>query len=408
MSRVLKDGWEVRKLCEVCQIGDGNHSSKYPKKNEMTDEGTPFIRAKNMVDGQLSWLDMKYISKEKHATLKKGHLKTNDILFTNRGEIGKLAIVSNDFENSNLNSQIAWFRCNETLNNKFLFYFLLSPLMQKYYLIEKNGAALQQFTIKQINNISFPIPSLQEQKRIVTILDEAFTAIEKAKANAQLNLQNAKELFESYLQGVFENKDESWEEKTLGEIATFRNGMNFTKSSKGEEIQIVGVKNFQKSFWVPSKNLESVTIDGKLNEIDSLKEDDILAVRSNGNPKLIGRTLLAGKISEKVSHSGFTIRIRLNSSFLSSIYLCHYLKTQKTREELIKSGNGVGIKSLNQSSLSSLLIPFPPITEQKQIVKKLNALSNETEKLETNYKLKIQDLEELKKSILQKAFNGEL
>ena len=79
-------------------------------------------------------------------------------------------------------------------------------------------------------------------------------------------------------------------------MATFRNGMNFTKGSKGEVIKIVGVRDFQKSFWVPFENLESVTINGKLNETDFLKEGDILAVRSNGNPELIGRTLLAGKV----------------------------------------------------------------------------------------------------------------
>jgi len=214
----MKTSWQTKKLGEICRIGDGNHSSKYPKKNEMTDKGVPFIRANNLVNGHVSWTDMKFISKEKHEILKKGHLKTGDILFTNRGEIGKIAIVGVDFNNSNLNSQIAWFRSTEQLNNKFLFYFLSSPKLQSYYLVEKNGAALQQFTIKQINNIDVPIPSLPEQKRIVKILDEVFEKIEKTKENAERNLKNSKELFESYLQSVFANPGKDWGHKTLGEI----------------------------------------------------------------------------------------------------------------------------------------------------------------------------------------------
>ena len=140
-----------------------------------------------------------------------------------------------------------------------------------------------------------------------------------------------------------------------------------------------------------------------------MKGNDILAVRSNGNPELIGRTLLAGNVLGKVSHSGFTIRIRLNSNIIYPLYLCHFLKTQRTRKELVKSGTGVNIKSLNQGALSSLLISFPEsLIEQQSIIQKLNALSFETKRLEAVYQQKIVDLEELKKSMLQKAFSGEL
>ena len=76
-----------------------------------------------------------------------------------------------------------------------------------------------------------------------------------------------------------------------------------------ERIKIVGVRNFQKHFSAPLDDLDTVTIDGKLNEQDSLKQNDILAVRSNGNIELIGRCILVGEVTGKISHSGFTIRI---------------------------------------------------------------------------------------------------
>ena len=120
------EGWVETTLGEVCLIGDGNHSSKYPKKSEMVDSGVPFIRGVNIVNGAISDVDMRYITDEKHSTLLKGHLESGDILFTNRGEIGKLGIVDDSHHGANLNSQIAWLRCNLECLNKFLFYQLLT------------------------------------------------------------------------------------------------------------------------------------------------------------------------------------------------------------------------------------------------------------------------------------------
>ena len=139
-----------------------------------------------------------------------------------------------------------------------------------------------------------------------------------------------------------------------------------------------------------------------------LREGDILTVRSNGNPELIGRTLLAEKVDGDVSHSGFTIRIRIEDKNVYPVYLCHYLKSKKARELLVKSGTGTNIKSLNQGALTALVIPLPKIAEQNAIVKKLDALSAQTKELEAIFRKKIADVDELKKSVLQKAFAGEL
>jgi type I restriction enzyme S subunit len=90
----------------------------------MVESGVAFIRSTNIVNGTLSDKDLVYLTEAKHKELKKGHLKTGDVLITNRGEIGKVAIVDIRFNNSNLNSQIAWLRCNPTLNNQYLLFLL--------------------------------------------------------------------------------------------------------------------------------------------------------------------------------------------------------------------------------------------------------------------------------------------
>ena len=382
----MKKGWELKKLGDICEL----YQPKTISSKEMVDEGNYPVFGANGIIGKYD----------------KYNHEVPQLLITCRGATCGSINISEPKSWINGNAMVVRPKDN-SLSLKFIEYLFLGGID-----ISKTitGAAQPQITRQSLSPVLISYPSsIQEQHRIVAILDEAFTAIAIAKANAERNLKNAKELFESYLQGVFENKDEGWEEKSLGEIATFRNGMNFTKSSKGEKINIVGVKDFQNSFWVPFETLETVVLDGKLNEFDLLREGDILAVRSNGNPQLIGRTLLASKVEGKVSHSGFTIRIRLNEENIDPIYLCNYLKIPKTRKILVDGGNGVGIKSLNQGSLSALIIPFPKsLKEQQTVVQKLDTLSTEIKKLEANYKQKINDLEELKKSVLQKAFSGEL
>ncbi|MDZ4344518.1 MAG: restriction endonuclease subunit S [Candidatus Binatia bacterium] len=271
------------------------------------------------------------------------------------------------------------------------------------------GAAQPQITRTNLAPLEITYPSaIEEQQRIVGILDEAFGGIATAKANAEKNLQNARALFESHLQSVFTQRGKGWVEKSLGNLASFRNGINYTQNSKGEHIKIVGVRNFQKHFSAPLDDLDTVTIDGQLSELDSLRQDDILAVRSNGNIELIGRSLLVGEVTENISHSGFTIRIRLSNAEVLPRYLCHFMKSASSRKRLTDGGTGTNIKSLNQGMLSALAIPFPPISVQKILVKKLESISEETQRLATLYERKLAALEALKKSLLHHAFTGQL
>jgi type I restriction enzyme S subunit len=166
--------------------------------------------------------------------------------------------------------------------------------------------------------------------------------------------------------------------------------------------------DFQKNFWAPLDNLDTVTTDGTLPDLDTLKENDLLFVRSNGNLELIGRCLLVGKVDAKISHSGFTIRARLNGGPVTPKFLCHFLKSSSARRKMIDSGIGTNIKSLSQATLSALAIPFPPSAEQTHIVIQLEAIESETQRLEAIYQRKLTALDELKKSLLHRAFSGQL
>ncbi len=133
-----------------------------------------------------------------------------------------------------------------------------------------------------------------------------------------------------------------------------------------------------------------------------------LTVRSNENIKFIGRTILAGEVPEKISHSGFNIRIRLSNREVLPQYLCHFMKCAASRKQLVDGGTGTNIKSLNQQTLSALCIPFPSLAGQNALIAKLQSLSTETQRLESIYQRKLAALDSLKKSLLHQAFSGAL
>jgi len=399
----MKTGWQTTTLGAVAQIGAGNSA---PQAKELFANGThPFFRTSDA--GRIRFGNIfeasDNLNDEGIKSLRR--FPSGTILFPKSGASTflnhRVMLGVDGFVSSHLATIVG----DETkVDRRFLLYFLTTVSAQD--MIQDH--AYPSLNLPVISEISVPLPPLPEQQRIVGILDEAFEGVATAKTNAEKNIQNVRALFESHLQSVFTQRGKGWVEKPLGSIANFRNGINYTKDSKGESIKIVGVRNFQKNYFAPLDDLDTVTIDGELSELDSLKQDDILSVRSNGNIELIGRCILVGEVEEKVSHSGFTIRIRLANGEVLPKYLCHFMKSSKTRKRLTEGGTGTNIKSLNQGMLSALVMPFPPIAIQKVLVEKLEILFGETQRIEFLYQRKLAALEALKKSLLHQAFGGQL
>jgi type I restriction enzyme S subunit len=384
----VKAGWEVKTLDQISQNLD--HRREPISKSVRVSGDYPYYGASGIVDYVSEYLfdeDTLLVSEDGANLL----ARSSPIAFSASGKYW----VNN-------HAHVLRFRDRET--QRFVEHFFASIAIDNYV----TGAAQPKLTQKALNSIPIPVPGLGEQKRIVGILDEAFEGIARAKANAERNLQNARALFESYLESVLTQRGEGWKEVSLGELASFRNGINFTQDSKGEEVKIVGVKDFRDDYWIPSENLDVVTVDGKLSELDVLKKGDILTVRSNGNPALIGRCILAGEVQEKISHSGFTIRLRLSGSELLPQYLCHFMKCTSTRKQLTDAGTGTNIKSLNQQTLSALTVLFPSVPEQRGLVARIEELSEEVRELENILQQKLAAVDELKRSLLHQAFTGAL
>ena len=346
-------------------ISDGNYSSKYPRSEEFVEEGIPFIRSNNMVDGDITDDEMYHITPEKHSILLKGHVKAGDVLITTRGNIGQVAIVPDRHEDSNINAQIVLLRTNqETLYNRYLLWALQSREAKEQYLALQTGTALKQLPVGKLEKLYIEATDINKQHEIADVFDKTYKVIKLRRKELQLLDDLIKARFVEMFGDPIVN-EKGWMTKPLLDMGQCKNGMNFHYDDKGIEINCLGVGNF-KNLSVIDNTEELPTV--SLNEMPSeeylLKDDDIVFVRSNGNKALVGRSLAVYPGDVPTTFSGFCIRYRKYDNEIIVPYLLRVLKTDSMRVKM--TGRGANIQNLNQQILGTLVIPVPPIELQEQ------------------------------------------
>jgi type I restriction enzyme S subunit len=390
--------WQVKKLGEVCEFRNGAAHEK-----QITEEGEYIL------------INSKFISsdgkKYKRTDRALAPLSVGEVAFVmsdvpNGKALAKCFLIDKD-NLYTLNQRIGVISSKEFIPEFLVYQFNRN----KYLLSFDNGENQTNLRKGDILNCPLLIPPLAEQKAIVAILDEAFGEIEKVKANTEQNLKNAKEIFESYLQGVFENKGDDWEEKKLGEVCEFRNGLWTGKKTPFQKVGVIRNANFTKDCFLDYSNIVYIDVEQKQFQTRQLIEGDIILEKSGGGPKQpVGRVVIFDKKDGDFSFSNFTSSIRvkdknnLDFNFLHRYLFFEYISgaTEKMQS------HSTGIRNLRFDEYKEIPIPLPPLTEQKVIVQRLDALRAETQRLESIYRARLINLEELKKSILQKAFSGEL
>lgn len=164
-----------------------------------------------------------------------------------------------------------------------------------------------------------------------------------------------------------------WPTERLGDLAEFRNGVNYNKSSFGEGVKIVGVSNFKDYTKPKYDELEQINPDGTVTERNMLHDGDIVFVRSNGNRELIGRSLFIEQPPEEITHSAFTIRLRFRIHDVYPKFYAYFFRTPLIRHALTAQGGGTNINNLNQDILNALEVPLPPLWVQRRIASMLSA-----------------------------------
>jgi type I restriction enzyme S subunit len=272
----------------------------------------------------------------------------------------------------------------EFLDRSWFYHFLISDEFQAPLLSVADRSAQAGFSKDDIYNFSIPVPPLPEQHRIVAILDEAFAAIATARANAEQNLKNARELFESHLQQVFSQKGEGWVEVRFEDCIRLKSGENLTSKQMSDDglYPVFGGNG----------------IAGKHDSFNL-----------SGDNVIIGRVgALCGNvrhIREKIWLTDNAFKVVDMQYVFDNAFLTYLLNNKDLRSYARQAAQPV----ISNSSLKDVLLKFPKdVKEQSRIVYRLDALRSETQRLEAIYQQKITALDELKKSLLHQAFSGAL
>jgi len=191
-----------------------------------------------------------------------------------------------------------------------------------------------------------------------------------------------------------------WPTKRLGELAEFRNGVNYNKSSFGEGVKVVGVSDFHDYTKPKYAELDQINPAGIVTERNILRDGDIVFVRSNGNRQLIGRSLFIEEPPEEVTHSAFTIRLRFTSHQVHPKFYAYCFRTPLIRHALSAHGGGTNINNLNQNILAALEVPFPTLPLQRRIAGILSAY----DELMENSQRRIRILEAMASALYREWF----
>ena len=407
----MRKGWEIKKLSELFEV----KSSSRVHQADWKTSGIPFYRAREVVklakDGFVN--NELYISQELYNefTKTKGAPKDGDIIVSAVGTLGQCYLVKKTDKFYFKDASVLWLENLGEVNSRFIDYAFKSDLIINQVMEGSMGATVGTLTISRAKEINIPLPPLSEQQEIVSILDKTFESIERAKSNAEQNLKNARELFDSYLQNIFEKGN--WIETTLEKLSKKKDavvsgpfGSNLKVSDYKEKgVPILRLQNIGKGFFI-NKSIKFITKE-KAEELKyhSFKSGDIVLAKL-GIP--IGKTCIIPESFEDGIITADVVRIRPDKNIVNYKFLEYFLNTNISVAQLTGNISGATRPRVNLSDVRNIKLTLPSLEEQKVIVNELDELTLKINKLEEILNRKINSLEELKKSILQKAFNGEL
>lgn len=381
----MKQDWEIKKLKEVCEIEYGTRvvnkrdgGTTYPVYGG---GGATFFM--DSFNRENCFIVSRFAMSQQCTRYVKGKFFLNDSGLSVRPN--GLMKISQDF-----------------LNLQMLF-------LNDYIYSLARGTAQKNLDVPTFRNIDIAYPkSLETQQQIVSILDETLEAIDKAKANAQQNLQNAKELFSNYLQGLFENPKDNWEMKKWGDLCDFVRGP-FGGSLKKSIFKEEGYVVYEQKHAIHDhfNQLRYFIDEEKFNEMIrfEVKPGDIIMSCSGvtlGRVAIIPDGIKRGIINQALLK--LTPKKNVSVQFLK-----HWLRSNIFQNIIFEYSGGAAIPNVPAAKiLKEILIPLPSLKVQNEVVNDIELMIFKTKKLEAIYTQKIADLDELKKSILQKAFAGEL
>ena len=388
----MRKGWERKPLAELCEVIAGQ--SPEGRFYNFEAMGIPFYQGKKEFGEKFVEAPTTWTTKTTKIAIE------GDILMSVRAPVGP---VNFSTEQICIGRGLAAIRSGNNLSRDFLFYQLLYLQPE---IAGKEGAVFASINKSEIEALPLILPPLEEQQRIVSILDEAFAGLASAQAHAARNLQNARALFESHLQAVFTQRGEGWVERRLGDIVTrLTNGYvgptrNIYQRSGVPYLLARHVKNNVLTF--DRKTFITDAFNEK-NKKSMLKEGDVLLVQSGH----IGHSAVV--TSEHKGHNCHAmIVITPVVLAVTGEFLSLYFNSPEMRQRFEQIRSGSTVPHLTCGAVKEMFISIPDLTIQRRLVEQSKKIQAETQHLTRIYEQKLALLAALKKSLLHQAFSGEL
>ena len=385
-------------------------------------------------------------------------VKVGDILFsTVRTYLKNIAVVPSAYDGQIASTGFCVIRPSGGINSTLYFLLaqtndFLNPLNEL-----QRGTSYPAVRDSDVFSQFVPVPPLPEQRRIVAKIEELFSDLDAGIAALKKVQAQLKRYRQAVLKAAVEGKltaewraayrgeiepasalleriraeraknasgkakalptvdvselgelPEGWEWATLGEIATFKNGINFSGSQKGEKgIPTIDVFNmYSKGIYVNLENLYRVNVAPKTETL--LKQGDILFVRSSVKREGVGWASIFKETEESITFCGFIIRARLHTADLSPEYLTYFLRTDSSRAQIVGRSSQVTITNISQDSLGKVPVSLPSLAEQQQIVAEVERRLSVADEVERTVDASLKQAERLRQSILWQAFAGKL
>lgn len=404
--------WVSKRLSEVTsKIGSG--ATPLGGEAAYKQHGIALIRSLNVHDGEFRLKDLAFLDQVQASRLDNVVVESDDILLNITGaSVARCCLVPEVILPARVNQHVAIVRpLQNFLLPKFLQYMLVSRDCKDRLLHtgESAGSTRQALTKAQLQDFVVRFPeSINEQRRIVTLLDEAFADIATAKANAEKNLQNAEALFQSQLTTLFNRPAKNAARTTIGQatggVFTGPFGSLLHKQDYVENgIPLVNPAHISQNGIEPDqrKTVSNETAQRLANYI--MRAGDIVIGRRGE----MGRCALITAVEDGwlCGTGSFFIK---PSPRCDAGYLVHLLRSDQCKKQLEKIAGGAVMPNLSNTDLSNFALELPPVEDQKQIVKQIELAKQEVENLKSIYRQKLTVLDDLKKSLLHQAFSGQL
>ncbi len=375
----MKESWNPKRLSEICTVDWGNTSLT---KSAYIEGGNYLAVSAAGCDGRIGH---------------KEHQKHTPVLSAIGAQCGRMFFPEEDF--TAIKNTITLTPNKGTCTGRFLY------LLLTHAELPKRGSAQPFISKGDVQSFKVSVPPLDEQHRIVVLLDEAFEALATAKANAEKNLQNVRVLLESHLEGIFLKASEDWGEEPLGKLCAIARGGSPRPISEFLTSDVNGVNwikigDASASIKYIDKTEQKIRPEGVARSRMVHEGDFLLSNSMSFGRPYIMRT--SGCV-----HDGWLVLSDYQSRLLAD-YLYHLLGSSMVYRQFDRLAAGSTVRNLNIELASRVEIPVPPLDIQRDIATKAEHLTLEIQRLASVYEQKLAALEELKTSLLHQAFSGEL